>query len=176
LNETLLTVSLVGVAVYFSVLIVRGVLGYARFRRVRGTALLTWPGARPAYFSLLLFMGLVAAGLAVLNGYLRYPFHKVYSQLSIALYFIGVVPMLTRIPKGLYADGIWVEDGFVPYDRIRRLAFREGPQLELLLVPWGRGGARRLAVPPAEYGAVRRILGDKIRAHALNLEGSILGL
>jgi hypothetical protein len=176
LNETLLTVSLVGVAIYFSVLIVRGAVRYARFRRVRSTALLTWPAPRPAYFPLLVLMGAVAAGVAVLNGYLQHPFHKIYSQLSIALYFIGVMPVLTRIPKGFYGDGIWAEDGFLPYDRIRRLAFREGPELELLLVPWGGGGAQRLAVPPAEYGAVRRILGDKIRAHALNLEGSILGL
>jgi hypothetical protein len=176
LNETLLTVSLVGVALYFSVLIVRGALRYATFQKVRRRALLTWPGPRPAYFSLLVAMGGVAAVVAVLNGYLRYPFHKIYSQLSIAVYFMGVVPLLTRIPKGLYDEGIWAEDGFIPYDRIERLAFREGPELLLLLVPRGGGGARRLTVPPGEYGAVRRILGDKIRAHALNLEGSILGL
>jgi hypothetical protein len=175
-NETLVTVSLVGVAIYFSVLIARGVLQYLRFRQVRRTALLTWPGPKPAHFRLLLLLGALAAAVAVLNGYLQHPFHKIYSQLSIALYFIGVLPLLTRIPKGFYGDGIWAEDNFLPYSRIRRLAFREGPQLELLLVPWGRAGALRLQVPPGEYGAVRRILGDKIRNHALNLEGSILGL
>jgi hypothetical protein len=36
--------------------------------------------------------------------------------------------------------------------------------------------AFRLPVPPAEYGAVRRILQDKIRSHDLNMDGAILGL
>ncbi len=176
MNETIVTLSLVAVAAYFSVLIVRGLAGYARFLRVRARALVTWPGQRPANFSLLILLGAIAAVSALLNTYLNHPFHKVYSQISIALYFIGILPLLARIPMGFYGDGIWAEGGFVPYNRIRRLAFREGPDLVLLLLPWGGGTALKLRVPPAEYGAVRKVLGDKIRAHVVNLEGSILGL
>jgi hypothetical protein len=174
-NETVLTLSLLGVAVYFSVLILRGLTWYARFRRVRETALVTWPGPRPAHFPFLILLGGFAAFVAVLNGYLDYPFHKVYSQASIALYFIGVLPLMASIPVGFYGEGIWSEGGFLPYDQIRRLTFREGPDLVLLLLP-RRGGALRLPVPPAEYGAVRRILGDKVRSHDLKLEDGILGL
>jgi hypothetical protein len=176
LNDTLLTTSLFAVAVYFSVLIARGTIRYLRFRRVRATALVTWPGPKPPNFRFLMLLGGVAAGVAVLNGYLQHPFHKIYSQLSIAFYFIGILPLLARIPKGFYDDGIWAEEGFLPYSRIRRLAFREGPELVLLLLPWDGGSAHRLQVPPGEYGAVRRVLGDKIRNRVLNLEGNILGL
>ena len=45
-NETMLTVVLVGVGVYFSVLLARDLAGYLRFRRLRSTALLTWPVRR----------------------------------------------------------------------------------------------------------------------------------
>jgi len=174
-HESLVTIALVGVAIYFSVLILRGAWRYAHFRRQRETALVTWPGPRPAHFPWQLALGGLAAVAAVLNARLRYPFHT-YSQLAIAFYFIGILPLLARIPWGFYAEGIWGEHGFLPYNRIRRLAFREGPEVVLLLVPWNSDGAVRLRVPANEYGAVRRVLGDKIRSRVLNLEGSILGL
>ena len=174
MNETLVTIALAGVAIYFSVLILGGVVRYWRFRKIRSTALVTWPGPKPAHFRLLLALGGLAAAVAVLN--ITHRFDKVYSQLSIAFYFTFILPLLTRIPFGFYSEGVWAEHGFVPYSRIRRLSFREGPELVLLLLPADGSRAFRLPVPPAEYGAVRRVLGDKIRSRVLNLEGSILGL
>jgi hypothetical protein len=174
LNETLVTIALAGVAIYFSALILIGLLRYVRFRRMRGTALITWPGPKPAHFRLLLALGALAAAVAILN--ITHRFDKVFSQLTIAFYFMFMLPLLTRIPIGFYGEGIWAETGFVPYSRIRRLTFREGPELVLLLLPADGGRAFRLPVPPGEYGAVRRVLGDMIRNRVLNLEGSILGL
>jgi hypothetical protein len=175
-NDTVLTLSLAAVAAYFSVLILRDLRRYLRFRRVRQTALVTWPGRRPIQLWPLLMLGVVNAIVAVAITLLEHPFHKVYSQLSMAFYFLAIPPLLASIPMGFYGDGIWSEGRFLPYANIRRLAFREGPDLVLLLLPRDGGRAWRLTVPPAEYGAVRRILGDKIRAHVLNLEGGILGL
>ena len=176
MHETLVTIALVGVAIYFSVQIVRGAWRYFRFHRLRETAIVTWPGPRPAHFPWQLALGFLAAVVGVLNIYLDYPFHKVYSQLTIAIYFIAVLPLLTRIRWGLYGEGIWGEHGFLPYSRIRRFSFHEGAELVLLLLPRDSQGAVRLHIPAGEYGAVRRVLGDKIRSHVLNLEGSILGL
>jgi hypothetical protein len=121
-------------------------------------------------------MGGLAAFLALLNQISAAPALQGFSQLSIAFYFMGILPLVTRIPMGFYGEGIWADGGFLPYKRIRRLAFLEGPDLVLLLLPAGGGGAFRLPVPPNEYGAVRRVLNDKIRAQALNLEGGILGI
>ena len=59
---------------------------------------------------------------------------------------------------------------------IARIAFRETPEIVLILLPRGRSGSFRLPVPPAEYGAVRRVLEDKIRARVVNIEAGILGL
>lgn len=172
-----MTIALVGVAIYFSVLILRDFWRYARFRRLRDSALVTWPSPRPAWFSWQIALGGLAAFAAALNSFLpqQHEFHKIYSQIAIAVYFIAVAPLLAKIPLGFYGDGIWAEHGFLPYNRIRRLAFHEGPEVVLLLLRWD-GGAFRLRVPPQEYGAVRRVLGDKIRSRSLNLEGSLLGL
>ena len=175
-HEKILTWGLAGLAVYFSVLLVRGLMGYQRFRRVRPTALLTWPNRRPSHLPFLLALGLVSAGLTVLNGYLGRPFHHVYSQAVMAAYFMVMVPLSCRIPLGFYRDGVWADTGFVPYASIARMAFREKPELVLILLPRDRAGSVRLPVPSEEYGAVRKLLEEKVRAHVLNVERGILGL
>jgi hypothetical protein len=174
-RETILTLVLGGVAIHFSILTVRGVSIYLKFLKVRPTALLTWP-VRPRWNVQLLALGVVAAGVAVLNGYAHRPIHQIYSQGIMAAYFILMVPLLTRIHPGLYQDGVWAERGFLPYGKIGRMAFREFPEIVLVLVPRGGRGSFRLPVPPAEYGAVRKVLEDKIRAKVLNVDAGILGL
>ena len=175
-NETILTVGLAGVGIYFSVLLVRGLFGYLRFRRVRPTALLTWPGRRPDHFRLLLGLGVVSLGLTVITGYLDRPFHHVYGMAVMAAYFILMVPLSARIHLGFYRDGVWADTGFLPYAKIRRLAFTEGREIVLILLPRGRSGAFRLPVPRDEYGAVRKILEEKIRDRVVNMEAGILAL
>jgi len=158
------------------VLIARGLVGYRLFLKVRPTALLTWPVRRPPHFPLQLALGVVAAALAVINGTMKRPFHHVYSQGVMAVYFIVMVPLSARIQLGLYRDGVWADAGFLPYEKIARMAFREGPEIVLVLVPRGRSGPFRLPVPSSEYGAVRKILEEKIRSRVVNVEKAILGL
>jgi len=158
------------------VLIARGLAGYRLFLKVRPTALLTWPVRRPPHFPLQLTLGVVAAALAVINGTMKRPFHHVYSQGVMAVYFIVMVPLSARIQLGLYRDGVWADAGFLPYRRIRRMAFRESPVIELILLPRGGSGSFRLPVPPGEYGAVRKLLEEKIRAQIVTVETGILGL
>lgn len=176
-TETLLTLGLLGFGAYFFVLVVRGFARYMRFRRVRPTALLTWPGRRPAHFGLLVGLGVIAAAVTFLNAYLQRPLPHVLSQAFIALYFVLTVPLLCRIQPGLYRDGVWADGGFMPYARIGRLAFFEKPEIVLVLLPKGAWtSAFRLLVPPQEYGAVRKVLEEMIRARVLRIEEGILGL
>jgi len=169
-------VVLLGLAVYFSVAVARTLAGYLLFLKVRPTALLTWPGRRPAHFPLLIVLGFVAAALTVINGTLDRPFHHVYSQGVMAVYFTVMVPLSLKIQPGLYRDGVWADAGFLPYGKIGRMAFRETPEIVLILVPRGRSGPFRLPVPSSEYGAVRKILEEKIRTRVVNVEKAILGL
>lgn len=176
-NERILTLGLLGLGLYFSVLLVRGLLGYMRFRRVRPTAVLTWPVRPPSHLPFLLGLGVVATILTFVNGYLDRPFHHVYSQAVMALYFMFMVPLSARIHLGFYRDGVWADAGFLPYAKIGRMAFREGREIVLILLPRGGGShSFRLPVPPEEYSAVRKVLEEKIRARVVNVEAGILGL
>lgn len=175
-NETILSLGLAGLGVYFAVLLVRGFLGYARFRRVRPTAVLTWPVPRSQQLPWLVALGVVNVALTVLNGLIGRPVHHVVSLGLMALYFVLMVPLASRIRLGFYRDGVWADAGFLPYQRIGRMAFRETPVIELVLLPRGGSGSFRLPVPPEEYGAVRKLLEEKIREQILTVETGILGL
>ncbi len=170
-NETILTVGLLGLGIYFSVLLVRGLLGYLRFRRVRPTALLIWPGRPPDHLPFLLGLGVLSLALTVILGYLNRPFHHVYGMAVMAAYFMLMVPLSARIHLGFYRDGVWADTGFLPYAKIARMAFSEGREIVLLLLPRGGSGAFRLPVPRDEYGAVRKILEEKIRDRVVSIEG-----
>ena len=114
--------------------------------------------------------------MALLNTRLDRPFLHLYGQYATAAYFILMVPLSARIRLGLYRDGVWADSGFLPWGRIGRMAFREQPEIVLLLVPKGRATSLRLPVPREEYGAVRKVLEEKIRERAVNVEAGILGL
>ena len=175
-NETALSVVLIGLGLYFLVLLIRGLRGYLLFRKVRPTALLTWPVPRSGQFPFLLALGVVATGVTALNAYLERPLHHVVSQALMAAYFILMVPLCQNIRLGFYDQGVWADTGFLPYANIGRIAFRETPEIVLILLPRGRSGSFRLPVPPEEYGAVRKMLEEKIRARVVNIEAGILGL
>jgi hypothetical protein len=103
--------------------------------------------------------------------------HHVYSQGIMALYFTLMTPLTARIPLGFYADGVWADRGFLPYTSIGRMAFREVPEIVLVLLSRGRHPRPfRLPVPAGEYGAARRLLADKTREHVLVVEQGLLGL
>ena len=174
--QTLLGVALIGVAVYFTLLTARTLHLYLLFRRIRDTALVTWPGPRPPHFPFLVTLGVVSGLVAVLNAYLGRPAHHVFSQGVMSAYFIVMVPLTSRIERGLYRDGVWGDRGFLLYGRIGRMAFVERPEVVLVMVPRGRSGALRLPVPVEEYGTVRKLLEEKIRAHVLQTDSAILGL
>jgi hypothetical protein len=173
-NETMLTVVLAGIGVYFSVLLARDFAGYLRFRRLRQTAVVTWPARRSMTFALVL--GVVSLAVAIINTSLHRPFSHLYGQYATAAYFMLMVPLSARIRPGLYRDGVWADTGFLPYARIGRMTFREGPEIVLILLQRGAARAFRLPVPAEEYGAVRKVLEEKIRERVVNVEAAILGL
>ena len=92
------------------------------------------------------------------------------------VYYACAFPLSLRIGRGLYDQGIWAEKGFVPYSQIGGLSWREGKELTLVLIYRVRKLARRVAVPERHYGAVRRLLRDRIAARDIHLTGSGLDL
>lgn len=154
-NQALLAFALGLLAVYFTLLVALSMYRYRRFHRVRGTELVTWCRKSSWRRSLLLLLGVASALVALLNLAVGRPLHHVYSQAIMALYFLVVVPLMNRLPVGLYRDGVWSESGFLPWAEVGRIAFREAPEIVLLLLRRGHATTPfRLPVPPDEYGPV----------------------
>jgi hypothetical protein len=172
-----LRAALVALGVGFLIANVRIVAQFVRFLRLRSSALLTWPGPKPPFYGLSLALGVLFGCLIFVKIVVqqRPPTHA-FGEAMMFVYFAYAFPLSLKIGRGLYEDGIWAEKGFVPYSKIGGLAWREGKDLRLILIYRLRNLARQLTVPEMHYGAVRRLLRDKIAAHDIHFTGKTLDL
>jgi len=140
---------------------------YLQYRkRVRGGALLTWPGPKPPYYLMALGIGIVMGLLVMVNIYYRRP---VFGEMMMFIYYAYLFPLSRRIKRGFYRDGIWADTVFMPYSQIGGVSWREGKDsVTLVIVSRLRSLARRLSVPGDKYGAARRLLRDKIGEHEIS--------
>lgn len=161
----------------FLVANVRIVVDVARFFRMRPRAVLTWPSPTPRYYGLFLAMAaMLGVVLIVKLLYLRLPPTEMFGEAMMLTYYGYLVPLSIRIGRGFYEDGVWVDNGFLPYHEIGGLSWREGEQLTLLFMPRMKQVARKLVVPSEFYGATRRLLRDKIAGHDIDFWGKALDL
>ena len=155
----------------------RLLLQLVRFLRMRSSALLTWPGVTPPFYRLMVVVG---ALLSLLIFYKLVFLHQrpidVFGESMMLVYYGYAMPLSLRIGRGFYQEGIWAENGFVPYSEIGGLAWREGEPLTLVMMYRMRTFARSLVVPSKYYGAARRLLRDKIAAHDIHFTGKTLDL
>jgi hypothetical protein len=175
-QEQLVSLGLAFLGLYFAVQLVRGALGFLRYRKVEPTALATWPTPRPARLALLRALGVSGAVLAVVLAWQHKPIHHVVGFALMAIYFLGLVPLARRIRLGVYRGGVWAHRGFLAWGDVARIAFIEGPPIVLLLKPRHGNASYKLPVPGGEYGAVRKLLEEKAREGALRLDPAILGI
>ena len=150
---------------------------FFRNRALQRSALVTWAGPRPPLYRLFLWVGAVLAivifyKLAVLKLHPRF----VFGETMMLVYYVYAMPLAQKIRRGLYADGVWTESGFMPYSAIGGLTWREGPPIRLVLLYRWRTFARRLIVPEPYYGQARRVLRDKIATHDIHFTGKTLDL
>jgi hypothetical protein len=163
----------------FFVADIRLFLQFIRFRRLRASALLTWPGRKPPFYRLLLILGATLSVLIVYKlAILRLHPVQVFGETMMLIYYGYAVPLSLKIGRGFYEEGIWADAGFIPYSRIGGLTWREGHggQITLVLIYRMRTFAKRLAVPEIYYGAARRLLRDKIATHDIHFTGKPLDL
>ncbi len=161
----------------FLVANVRVVLDFLRFRRLRASALLTWPGARPPYYGLWLGLGVLLGLLVVYKlGVQRRPPLDAFGESMMFLYYAYALPLDRRIGRGFYETGIWADTGFMANADIGGLTWREGREVTLVLSHRARPFARRLTVPEHHYGAARRLLRDRIASHDIPLSRRSLDL
>jgi hypothetical protein len=164
-----------GIGFFFADL--RLFLQFIRFRRLRRSARLTWPGGRPPFSGLVVVLGAVLSVLIIYKlAFLRMSIINVFGETMMLVYYVYALPLSAKIGRGFYQDGIWADTGFIPYWKIGGLAWREGETLTLVLIYRMRAFARSLAVPEVHYGAARRLLRDKIAAYDIHFAGKPLDL
>ena len=138
---------------------------------------MTWPSEKPPLYGWLLALGVVAGVLVFIKLVVQQqPPQRAFGEGMMLLYYAYAVPLRVRIGRGLYAGGIWSDSGYVPYSKIGGLSWREESTITLVIIYRLRSLARRLTVPQAHYGEVRRLLRDKIAAHDIHFTGKALDL
>jgi hypothetical protein len=159
-------------------------LGVELFRwwRRRATALIVWPGAKPPFYAMSLAIGVMLGLLILLKAYLAlrgvstlgawFPIfaRDAFGELMMFVYFGYMLPFSTRISRGLYADGIWTDSGFIRYEHVGGISWKLGDPPTLIVISRLKSLARRLVVPSRSLGEVRRLLRDKISSHAIEMD------
>jgi hypothetical protein len=174
-TQRLVTATLLVLGAGFLIANARLVVEYARFRKRRGYALLTWKGPPPPYYGLALGMavvlGLIVFYKIIISG------QQAFGETMMFIYYGYLLPLSRRIGRGFYADGIWADTSFIPYNEVGGISWREGEHsVSLIVISRLRNLARRLAVPSQHYGAARRLLRDKIGDHEIHFSGVGLDL
>lgn len=166
----------------FAVANLRLGLELSRWMRRRHEALVVWPGPKPPFFGLSLGIGVMLGILVLVKAYIQFKAHatfgarlegfaaNAFGELMMFVYFGYMLPLSTRITRGLYEDGIWSDTGFIPYSQIGGISWREGDRPTLLMISRFKALARRLEVPSPCLAEVRRLLRDKISSHAIEIE------
>ena len=157
---------------------------YLQFVKRRRGALLTWRAPKPPYYLMQLAIGVVLGVILILNVARMYRLYqgvrvdiRLFGQAMMFLYYAYLFPMSRAITRGFYADGIWAESAFIPYNEIGGISWREGEhEVALIITSRLRNLARRLIVPGTQYAAARRLLRDKIAKHDIHFSGTGLDL
>jgi hypothetical protein len=84
------------------------------------------------------------------------------------VYYGYLLPLSTRIKRGLYEEGIWTDTGFMRYAEIGGLAWKGNDTL--VIASRQKTLARRLSVPGVHLGEVRHFLREKIGAHDIEFD------
>jgi hypothetical protein len=150
---------------------------YARFWRLRSSAVLTWPAGRPPYAVFFAALAgalglLIIVKLVILRGVVT----QAFGESMMLVYYGYAAPLSWRIGRGFYRDGIWSDSGFMRYAEIGGLSWREDTDVTLVLISRARRLARRLKVPLPLYAEARRILRDHIATHDIHFAGQTLDL
>lgn len=144
--------------------------------RRRAQAVVTWPGPKPPFYAINLLIGVLLGLLLLLTAYieisrLQRGWGAAPSLFGLAMMFIYygyLLPLSSRIRRGLYQDGIWTDSGFMRYTDIGGMTWKGDDTL--VLASSQKSTARRLRVPGAHLGEVRHCLREKITDHAIEFD------
>ena len=166
----------------FFVANVRVAIELTRYWQRRRTALLVWPAPKPPFYAMSLGIGVMLGLLILLKAYLalrgvntlgawaRAFVTNTIGELMMFVYFGYMLPLSTRITRGLYEDGIWTDSGFMPYAQVGGISWKSADPPTLVVISRRKAVARPLTIPPTRLGEVRRLLRDKISSHSIAID------
>ena len=94
-----------------------------------------WPAPKPPFYGLNLAIGVMLGCLLLFKVFRQLDSASaIFGELMMFLYFGYAVPLLTRIKRGFYADGIWSDGGFIPYSQIGGLSWKDETGTTLIVV------------------------------------------
>jgi hypothetical protein len=134
----------------------------------RRQAVIVWPAPKPPFYAINLAIGVLLGILLFVTAYLLRPTASHFGVAMMFIYYGYLLPLSTRIKRGLYADGVWTDSGFMRYREIGGLTWSNGDTL--VLASSRKPLARRLQVPGPHLGEVRHVLRDRIGAHDIELD------
>jgi hypothetical protein len=135
----------------------------------RSRSMVTWPGPRPPFYAINLLIGVMLGILLFVTSFVvPRPAASVFGVAMMFLYYGYLLPLSTRIRRGLYQDGIWTDSGFMRYTDIGGLTWKGDDTL--VLASRQKALARRLRVPGVHLGEVRHLLREKIGDRAIEFE------
>ncbi len=137
--------------------------------RLRRDALLSWPAPKPPFYAINLAIGVMLGVILLITAY-RMPrsFSSLFGVAMMFTYYGYLLPLSTRIRRGLYRDGIWTDSGYMSYREIGGLTWRG--EDTLVLASRQKTLARRLSVPGPHLGEVRHLLREEIGRHTIEFD------
>ena len=126
-----------------------------------GQARLRWRWVAAVLFA-------VSGVFSFVSAYLLRPTASLFGIAMMFVYYGYLLPLSTRIKRGLYEEGIWTDSGFMRYAEIGGLAWKGSDTL--VLASRQKAMARRLSVPGVHSGEVRHFLREKIGAHDIDFD------
>lgn len=137
--------------------------------RKRQQAVITWPGPKPPFYVINLAIGVMLGILLFVTiVVVPRPAASVFGVTMMFLYYGYLLPLSTRIRRGVYRDGIWTDSGFMLFTDIGGLTWKSDDTL--VLASSHQALARRLRVPGTHLGEVRHFLREKIGDHAIEFD------
>lgn len=147
-----------------------------RYRQRRRSALLTWRMPKPRYFEMHLLLASALALLIAAKLVMKRPYDT-FGEAMMFVYYGIAFPLNTRIARGFYEDGVWSDTGFMRWNQISAVSWKdEGGITLLIVISHLKSIARHVQVPGHLYGQARRVLRDKVKAHDIHIGGAGLDL
>src|SRR6476620_2839192 len=97
-----------------------------RYQWRKRSALLIWQNPKPRYYHFSLTLGAILVALLAFKLLVQHrQMQTLLGEAMMSVYYGFALPLSTRIARGFYEDGIWSDAGFMRWNQISAVAWKE---------------------------------------------------